>query len=340
MRTEHVTHCPVCGASGTVLYSQLTDRLFGTDGTWEIRRCDEIRCQTLWMDPRPVKEDVSLAYADYYTHGSRVVSQSALRRSYDWLAKGYAVGRFGAAKTSISGLQRMVGCLMYMLPGKRAVIDYLAGHLPVPNNGRLLEIGCGSGDALEFMRSMGWEVCGVEVDPASAAVAKAKGLDVRVGGLSEHAFPSGSFDAIAMNHVIEHLFDPKDVLAECRRLLRQGGTLVVVTPNTRSFCHRIFRDAWMHLDPPRHLQLFSSAALERLITSAGFELRESFSSIRDANGVYLGSRSIRLTGSHKMGSCLPMRLRVMGILMQLFEFVLKKFDRQAGEEIVVIADRP
>lgn len=340
MRLEAAPRCSLCGSAGAVLYGGLADRLFGSGGAWTVYRCAEPHCGLLWLNPRPVREDIGKAYADYYTHAPKAAGQSRPRRAYDWLARGYAAGRFAPDLPSTPPAQRLAGWFLRLLPGKRAVVDYLAGHLMVPRHGRLLEIGCGSGDALSFMKSLGWETCGVDVDPAGAAAAQARGLDVRASVLEEQRFPSESFDAIVMNHVIEHLHEPLATLAECRRLLRRGGRLVLVTPNTSSLWHRMFGEAWMHLDPPRHLQLYSPAALRQLAASAGFDVRECRTSIRDANGVYLGSRAIRRAGRHRMEERVSRGARLLAAAMQLFEAAVHLVDRQAGEEIVVIAERP
>ncbi len=322
-----------------MLYEGLDDRLFSSGGTWTFYRCTETRCGLLWLNPRPVREDIAKAYADYYTHSPRPTAQTLPRRLYEWLVLGYASARYAPVLPLTTRLQRYAGWSLRFFPGKRAIVDYMAGHLNVPNCGRLLEIGCGSGDALSFMRTLGWEACGVEVDPAAAAAAQARGLDVRASTIEEQRFPSGSFDAIVINHVIEHLHDPLAMLAECRRLLRADGRLVLVTPNTSSLWHRMFGAAWMHLDPPRHLQLFSPKALQQLVESAGFVVNRCHTSIRDADGVYVGSQAIRKTGQHRMEAVVTGRARLVALAMQLLEAAVCLVDQQAGEEIVLVAER-
>ena len=201
--------------------------------------------------------------------------------------------------------------------------------------GNLLEIGCGSGDSLSFLNAMGWKTTGVEIDPRSALIAEARGLNILKLPLEKCEFHSSSFDAIVMNHVIEHLHDPLSQLLECLRVLKVGGTMVIVTPNTKSLLYRLFGYSWMHLDPPRHLYLYNSQNLNRLAIDAGFHVKSIHTSIRDANSVYLASKSIKLTGFYSMNKSDSLISLAKGLIVQLIEWFLIRFDKEAGEEIVM-----
>ena len=128
------------------------------------------------------------------------------------------------------------------------------------------------------------------MDPLAAEVArKTYNLNVVVAPLESAGLTENSFDAVAMNHVIEHVVDPYRLLTECYRLLVPHGELVVVTPNVNSFLHRCFRECWRWLDPPRHLYLFCSATLCQAIQRAGFEDVRCWTSAANAFSVATGS---------------------------------------------------
>jgi 2-polyprenyl-3-methyl-5-hydroxy-6-metoxy-1,4-benzoquinol methylase len=121
--------------------------------------------------------------------------------------------------------------LAYLNPIRRANFDLNVFCLRAKPHGRLLEVGCGSGMILKSMQKLGWQVEGVDFDPAAVEAARKRGLDVHLGTLSEQEFRANSFDAIIMGHCIEHVPDPINLLRECYRILEPGGRLVVITPN-------------------------------------------------------------------------------------------------------------
>src|SRR5208283_4697550 len=113
--------------------------------------------------------------------------------------------------------------------------------------------GCGDGRFLALMRDAGWDVYGIEPDPVAAKVAQRElGTSVTVGALEDAGFPDEAFDAVTLSHVIEHVHDPVALLAECRRVLKPDGSVVIVTPNIRSLGHQKFQSLWRGLEPPRH----------------------------------------------------------------------------------------
>lgn len=106
----------------------------------------------------------------------------------------------------------------------------------------------------------------------------------------------GSFDVVTMNHVIEHLADPIGDLRRVRAWLKRGGTLVVTTPNLSGLCHRIWGRAWQHLDPPRHLFIFTEPSLRRVFGAAGFERALVRASSRSAGETFNVSWALRRRG--------------------------------------------
>jgi SAM-dependent methyltransferase len=135
---------------------------------------------------------------------------------------------------------------------------------------RLLDVGFGDASFLRAMGAAGWEVAGLEFDPKAVEAARDLGLEVAEATLETAPYEPGSFDAITLSHVIEHLHDPVAALKTCFRLLRPGGMLWLATPNLDSPGHRRFGANWFGLDPPRHLVLFNRRALERALGAAGF----------------------------------------------------------------------
>ena len=156
-------------------------------------------------------------------------------------------------------------------PAGRAKIKAEMRHLPPPWRGaKLLDLGCGNGQFLEWARDMGWQVFGADPDPHAVAIAMGHGIDVRVGGIEQFDEEEPQFDVITLSHVIEHLHDPIAELKSVHRLLKPNGTIWIDTPNLDSIGHADFGSSWRGLEPPRHLVLFTRRSLQFALENTGF----------------------------------------------------------------------
>jgi 2-polyprenyl-3-methyl-5-hydroxy-6-metoxy-1,4-benzoquinol methylase len=151
---------------------------------------------------------------------------------------------------------------------------------------RFLDIGCATGLLLGHVRRMGWTVRGVEVCRESAEYGIRKfDLDIFVGTLEEAAFRDASFDVVHLSHVIEHVPDPKALLAEISRVLREDGHLVLTTPNVDGFQAKVSKTRWRSAIPD-HVVLFSKKTMAKLLE------RERYRIVRQISwgGIPLGKR--------------------------------------------------
>jgi SAM-dependent methyltransferase len=142
-------------------------------------------------------------------------------------------------------------------------------HARLVAGGRYLDVGCGLGEMVAGMARLGMNAEGVE--PSRVAVDRAQGLGLKVfhGMLQDACYPDAAFDSVSMYHVLEHTPDPVTVLAECRRILKPGGELLVGVPNFESRVRGLVGWCWTALDLPRHLQHFTPDSLERAARRAG-----------------------------------------------------------------------
>jgi 2-polyprenyl-3-methyl-5-hydroxy-6-metoxy-1,4-benzoquinol methylase len=97
----------------------------------------------------------------------------------------------------------------------------------------VLDIACGEGYGSAALQKAGAKsVIGVDIDAAVCAHAAAKyGIDARVGDAARIPLDDGAVDVVVSFETIEHVPEPATFLAECRRVLRPGGRLVISTPN-------------------------------------------------------------------------------------------------------------
>jgi SAM-dependent methyltransferase len=210
---------------------------------------------------------------------------------------------------------------------------YLTG-----SSGRVLEIGCGGGDGLQKLKSLGWEVEGQDVDPNAVLRARAvTGSKVHLGDLRSLQLPAGTYDAIVGMHVFEHVYQPSELLRECRRLLKPNGTLVIVTPNANSLLHRHFRTYWRDLDPPRHVHVFTCSALKSLAARTNFGAVSVFTTPLNAFFVAYSSVTYRLT-SLGVPDILQLLLTIpYSSICALLERLAHLRNADIGEECVLVA---
>lgn len=287
------------------MYRELPDRLFGVSGKWDVRQCDSPDCGMLWLDPTPVDEDLPLLYASYYTHHGSESAKTLLGR---WVAR-MTAAHLHSALGYDSGLpdwMATIGSLMVRLhPMWKSTVEASVFHLHARPCGHLLEVGCGSGSALRSMKEKGWNAVGLDFDEEAVCNARSMGLDVRLGQLSDQGFPEGSFDAIVMGHVIEHVPDPAALLKECKRILKKDGALVMLTPHAGSKIHARYRSDWRGLDVPRHLQVFTPGSLVDMAKRAGFSAIVATTTMNGFVYQDLASTELRAGMPHVMGNPFP-----------------------------------
>jgi SAM-dependent methyltransferase len=144
----------------------------------------------------------------------------------------------------------------------------------LPQRGKLLEVGSYCGFFLNRIRQDGWDAVGLEPFRAGADYARSRfGLEVIDGALPQPDLPDGSFDAIVMLHVIEHMPDPLANLRELRRLLRPGGILVVETPRFDSLSFKLLGKRERSVAACNgHIYFFTVPTLRSMMQKSGFDV--------------------------------------------------------------------
>ena len=153
--------------------------------------------------------------------------------------------------------------------------------------GRMLEVGCGHGLLLAEARRRGWQTRGLELSAQSAAYARdTLGLDIVEQPL-EHLDPSenGTWDAVLLVDVLEHLDDPVDALRRCQALLAPGGVLLVVTPDPSSRTARLAGQRWWGY-LPAHTYLVPRKTLRELLSAGGLILSDDIPLVRTFTARY------------------------------------------------------
>ncbi len=139
--------------------------------------------------------------------------------------------------------------------------------------GRLLDIGCATGEFLMAAKARGWEVYGVEPSAIAAELAEqATGATIYTGTLDAAPFPYGWFDVVTLWDVIEHVQSPRVYIEQAARLVRRGGMLALTTPNIQSMNYWLLGAKWWVIGPNDHIYYFAPRTMQRLLTDCGFKI--------------------------------------------------------------------
>ncbi len=243
---QHVT-CNFCGADDTELVNHGPDLLLQIPGDFYLVCCR--RCGLIYQNPQLSFAELAAHYPDDYLPYQQPEGERPF--SIEQTSHNQALARF---------------------------CDRIMARRPQP--GRLLDVGCATGDFLFAMQQRGWQVQGVEPVIHAAALARQTfGLDVHTGLLEEAGYAPNQFDVVTLWDVLEHVADPLATLTETARILRPGGMLVFSLPNPASFEARLFGANWVGWERPRHLHLIPPELIPAYLQRVGlaFVGIESFS---------------------------------------------------------------
>jgi len=152
----------------------------------------------------------------------------------------------------------------------------------------VLEAGCGEGYGADLIADVATSVIGLDYDDSAVAHVRARypRVDMRQGNLAELPLANGAVDVVVNFQVIEHLWDQGQFVAECLRVLRPGGVLLMSTPNRITFSPG--RDTPIN---PFHTRELNATELSELLSGEGF-------SVESMLGVFHGARLLELDERH------------------------------------------
>jgi 2-polyprenyl-3-methyl-5-hydroxy-6-metoxy-1,4-benzoquinol methylase len=230
-------------------------RALAVENGLEVVRCRG--CGLVYVTPQPTAKDLERFYEGYYAEDGES----------DWRRIMERIFRRDAAR-----LRALLG-----------------------RPGRLLDVGAGFGHFALAMREAGWKVAAVESSSVAAARLAAQGVPVHRGQVPDVEAPAERFDVVTASSVLEHVADPRAVLAWMFETLRPGGWVLVRVPNVRllslffplrrfegsPFARAVLRalrreimdeeNLFHVIDPPGHLYGFDSRTLRAALESGGFE---------------------------------------------------------------------
>jgi 2-polyprenyl-3-methyl-5-hydroxy-6-metoxy-1,4-benzoquinol methylase len=241
MSNIHYTHCPVCGS--TELESVLRVKDYTVSGdTFPVVECRS--CSLRFTQDVPDASSIGPYYKseDYISHTN--TAKGLVNRLYHLVRK-------------------------RTLASKRKLVTKQTGL----SKGKLLDIGSGTGAFLAEMNHHGWETTGLEPDAGARQVAL-QHYQVNLQDMNALAgLPAGSYDAVTLWHVLEHVHELHATVRQFHRVLKDTGKLIIAVPNYTSPDAALYNEYWAAYDVPRHLYHFSPRSMQVLMEKNGLQIQ-------------------------------------------------------------------
>ncbi len=195
-------------------------------------------------------------------------------------------------------------------------------------NGKLLDIGAGTGAFVQNMQYNGWQTTGLEPDEETrkraAVLHKVNLLPADVF----YSFPAESFNVVTMWHVLEHVHDLHNYIEKLKDVLKPGGLIFIAVPNYTSYDAKVYNKFWAAYDVPRHLYHFSPESVRQLFALHGLNVQSIRSMFYDSFYISL------LSEKYKNGSSL--RGFFTGLISNMKAFV----NKEHCSSVIYIINRP
>lgn len=136
----------------------------------------------------------------------------------------------------------------------------------------VLDFGCGTGDFLVACKNAGFSILGFEPNSDAATLSQKKGVEL-ISSIEN--LKDNSVDVITLWHVLEHLPNLENDIAQFKRVLKPNGTLIIAVPNYKSFDAKWYKQFWAAYDVPRHLWHFDKKSIKSLFSTFQFLLQKT-----------------------------------------------------------------
>jgi len=236
----HFPGCPVCGSENIQFSLSAKDHTV-SQNEFPVWHCNA--CTARFTQDVPAEKEIGSYYAS---------------ESY--------VSHSGTKKGIVNKLYHMVR--QRTLRSKRKLVINATGKA----NGTILDIGCGTGAFLHNMQEAGWNITGLEPDDIARSKANELYSIAPQDPSKLFELQPGSYNAITMWHVLEHVHNLHGYLQKINELLAPGGRVFIAVPNYTSYDAAAYKEHWAAWDVPRHLYHFSPASMEQLLNKFGLKL--------------------------------------------------------------------
>lgn len=256
---EKLSNCPVCNSTQFSQIMLCEDHTVSRE-TYPIVQCNS--CGFKFTNPRPEANELGKYYKseDYVSHSN--TKKGFINSTYQSVRK-------------------------YTLLKKLQLISKYF------KTGKILDIGCGTGEFLNICKNAKWNVIGIEPSPDARKMAIENfGLDVKEESEIKNLEPE-SFNIITMWHVLEHVPNLNERIEDLKRLIKPNGVIIIAVPNCESLDAKIYKENWAAYDVPRHLYHFTPKDIESIFKKHDLEMFKILPMIFDSFYVSMLSEKIK-----------------------------------------------
>lgn len=257
-----IDHCPICGSSEHDLFLKTKDYFLSKEN-FNLVKCEQ--CTLVYTNPIPTPDNLS----KYYESNEYLSHKPKQKNLLNYIYK-------NVRNINIRKKYKLV-----------------KQYQP---SGKVLEIGTGTGDLLNYFKQKGWETIGVEPNEYARGLAISNySLDL-VEELKGAEIEDNSLDVVMMWHVLEHVSDLNKQMLQIKKLIKKGGSIFIAVPNLNAPDFEHYKDYWAGLDVPRHLYHFTEASLKKLFDKHSLKIESMYPMKFDAYYVsllsekYLGNK--------------------------------------------------
>jgi 2-polyprenyl-3-methyl-5-hydroxy-6-metoxy-1,4-benzoquinol methylase len=256
-KMKKIKKCPICGSKEMKFLFEGRDKLLRVPGRFNLFKCEN--CKAVFLNPQPSDKELEKHYANDKYYSLKGIDNSTVKLRF----KLFLYNVYFNKKVKKPLLKILFQPFKFIVRGAE-----------ISKGKKLLDVGSRTGQFLYEMKCLGLDGHGLEPGDFNEQEAKKNGLKVKKGFLKKGVYKKESFDIITINHVLEHVRNPSEIVEEAKNLLKKNGLLIIGVPNTNSLSNKIFRRNWLAYDVPRHLINYSEKNLSEFLKKHGFKVKK------------------------------------------------------------------
>jgi SAM-dependent methyltransferase len=256
-------NCRICSTTITETF-QVKEMVLGYFDEFTYGICSN--CETIQINSIP--ENLTHYYPNSYYSLSKI---DTLKKFNFLKAKLFYLRDLNLFGVKKNLLGKLINKIIPGDPGSNWLANqFVLNLLFLKTNPKIHDAGCGTGQFLNYFNALGFRNLSGS-DSFIEDTIDYGDLKIYKKELSEI---NETFDCISLNHVIEHVLDPKEYMQHIFKRLNLNGTCLVRTPMALSNGYLSYKENWVGLEAPRHLHVFSQKGFIEMVKEIGFKVDE------------------------------------------------------------------